>query len=84
MRKCVLRIERYHHKRVPDFEEKSRADAYAELRFDIGGLVQCSTKFKSWKMVPGELKKSMAGELHLQMDHNILDSFCDFKTFEDM
>ncbi|TQE00582.1 hypothetical protein C1H46_013826 [Malus baccata] len=61
IRKCVLRIKRYHCKRVLYFEDKSRADAYAELRFDIRGLVrsQCSAKFESWKMVPEELKKSM-------------------------
>ncbi|KAB2612155.1 hypothetical protein D8674_036835 [Pyrus ussuriensis x Pyrus communis] len=38
-KKVVLRIEWYHHKRLPSFEDKSRAYAYAELRFDIGGLV---------------------------------------------
>ncbi|CAN6572940.1 unnamed protein product [Malus baccata var. baccata] len=61
MRKSVLRIEKYRHKQLPSFEDKSRANAYAELRFDIGGLVQnqCSTEFDSWKMVPEELKKSM-------------------------
>ncbi|KAB2629611.1 hypothetical protein D8674_034406 [Pyrus ussuriensis x Pyrus communis] len=65
MRKNVLQIERYRRKRLPSFEDKSRVDAYAELRYDIGGLVQnqCSTEFKSWKMVLEELKKSMIGEL---------------------
>ncbi|KAB2606045.1 hypothetical protein D8674_005762 [Pyrus ussuriensis x Pyrus communis] len=41
------------------------ADAYAELRFDIGGLVrrECSVEFESWKKVLEELKKSMLEEL---------------------
>ncbi|RXH94231.1 hypothetical protein DVH24_023915 [Malus domestica] len=57
--------ERYQRKRLPSIEDKSRADAYAELMFDIRGLVQnqCSTDFKSWKTMPEELKKSMVQEL---------------------
>ncbi|KAB2614979.1 hypothetical protein D8674_021567 [Pyrus ussuriensis x Pyrus communis] len=53
MRKGVLQIERYHHKQVPYFEDKSRADAHTKLRFNIGVL----------KMVLEELKKSIVGEL---------------------
>ncbi|KAB2595961.1 hypothetical protein D8674_031411 [Pyrus ussuriensis x Pyrus communis] len=57
--------ETYRHKRLPSIEDKSRADAYAELKFDIRGLVQnqCSTDFKSWETVPEELKKCMVREL---------------------
>ncbi|KAB2630865.1 hypothetical protein D8674_008384 [Pyrus ussuriensis x Pyrus communis] len=55
---------------VPYFEDKSRADAYAKLRFDIGGLVrrECSVKFESWKKVLEELKKSMLGKLSVHWD----------------
>ncbi|TQE09629.1 hypothetical protein C1H46_004722 [Malus baccata] len=69
-RKIVLRVERYQRKQVPYFEDKSMDDAYAELRFDIGGLVQreCSAEFESWKKVPEELKKSMLGELSVHWD----------------
>ncbi|TQD72918.1 hypothetical protein C1H46_041550 [Malus baccata] len=64
-RKVVLRVERYRRKPVPYFEDKSMVDVYAELRFDIGGLVQreCSAEFEFWKKVPEELKKSMLWEL---------------------
>ncbi|KAM1512405.1 hypothetical protein TB2_023657 [Malus domestica] len=56
-------------------KDKSRANAYAELRYDIGGLVQnqCSTEFKSSKMVPGELRKSMVGELSVHWDVDEID-----------
>ncbi|KAB2632117.1 hypothetical protein D8674_028364 [Pyrus ussuriensis x Pyrus communis] len=69
-RKVVLRVERYRHKQVPYFEDKSKADAYVELRFDIRGLVlrECSAEFESWKKVPEELKKSMLGELSWKFD----------------
>ncbi|KAB2617185.1 hypothetical protein D8674_013054 [Pyrus ussuriensis x Pyrus communis] len=50
---------------VPYFEDKSMAEAYAKLIYDIGGLVrrECSAEFESWKKVSEELKKSMLGEL---------------------
>ncbi|KAB2622754.1 hypothetical protein D8674_024936 [Pyrus ussuriensis x Pyrus communis] len=69
-RKVVLRVERYRRKQVPYFEDKSRVDVYAELRFDIGGSMRrkCSAEFESWKKVPEELKKSMLGELSWKFD----------------
>ncbi|KAB2617399.1 hypothetical protein D8674_013268 [Pyrus ussuriensis x Pyrus communis] len=46
------------------------AKAYAELIFDIGGLVQreCSVEFESWKKLPEELKKSMLGVILVHWD----------------
>ncbi|KAB2625836.1 hypothetical protein D8674_017496 [Pyrus ussuriensis x Pyrus communis] len=69
-RKVILRVERYRRMQVPYFEEKSMAEAYAELIYDIGYLVwmKCSAKFESWKKVPKELKKSMLRELSWQFD----------------
>ncbi|KAB2618667.1 hypothetical protein D8674_014536 [Pyrus ussuriensis x Pyrus communis] len=59
-------------------------------RFDIGGLVQnqCSTKFKSWKMVPKELKKSMVGgwkfNVHRAAEHRgVPDATVDAPEEED-
>ncbi|XP_048426626.1 uncharacterized protein LOC125470902 [Pyrus x bretschneideri] len=65
MKKAMLTIERYQRKHLPSFDDKSSAEASAELRFDIDGLVrkQCFTEFKSWKMVPVDLKNSMVQEL---------------------
>ncbi|KAB2595368.1 hypothetical protein D8674_030818 [Pyrus ussuriensis x Pyrus communis] len=64
-RKVVLRVQRYRRKQVPYFEDRSMANAYVELRCDIGGLVrgECFAEFESWKKVHEELKKSMLGEL---------------------
>ncbi|KAB2606185.1 hypothetical protein D8674_005902 [Pyrus ussuriensis x Pyrus communis] len=64
MRKAMMTIERYQRKRLPSFDDKSSAKSSAELRFDIWGLVlkQCSTEFKSWKMVHVDLKNFMVHE----------------------
>ncbi|TQD89149.1 hypothetical protein C1H46_025318 [Malus baccata] len=35
---------------------------------DVPGKRDCSAKFKSWKKVPEELKKSMLGELTVHWD----------------
>ncbi|KAB2614441.1 hypothetical protein D8674_042369 [Pyrus ussuriensis x Pyrus communis] len=48
-----------------DGEGSREGKVSTELRFDIGGLVrkQCSTEFKSWKMVPVDLKNSKIQDL---------------------
>ncbi|KAB2617513.1 hypothetical protein D8674_013382 [Pyrus ussuriensis x Pyrus communis] len=71
-KKLVVRSERYRRKQVPYFEDKRKADAYVEFRYDIRSLVrrECSTEFESWKKVPEELKKSMLGELSKKVKAN--------------
>ncbi|RXH68547.1 hypothetical protein DVH24_030880 [Malus domestica] len=39
MKKAVVTIEKYRRKHLPSFADKSSAEAYAELNYDIGGLV---------------------------------------------
>ncbi|XP_050124923.1 uncharacterized protein LOC126602135 [Malus sylvestris] len=75
-KKLVVRSERYQRKQVPYFEGKNMAEAYAEVRYDIGNLVRmdCSVEFESWKKVPEELKKSMIGELSVHWD---VDNRCE-------
>ncbi|RXH93684.1 hypothetical protein DVH24_014260 [Malus domestica] len=74
MRNVVIAIERYRHKRLPSFDDKSSIEASAKLRFNIGGLVQnqCSTEFSSWKKVSVDLKNSMLQELSISLLFRIL------------
>ncbi|KAB2608449.1 hypothetical protein D8674_011617 [Pyrus ussuriensis x Pyrus communis] len=52
---------------------EGKVKASVKLGFDMGGLVwkKCSIEFKSWKMVPVDLKKSMVQKLSQRMfvDH---------------
>ncbi|XP_070672728.1 uncharacterized protein [Malus domestica] len=61
MKKAVVTIEKHRRKHLPSFADKSSAEAYAELNYDIGGLVRdnCSIEFNSWKMVHVDVKNSM-------------------------
>ncbi|RXH71322.1 hypothetical protein DVH24_018677, partial [Malus domestica] len=63
-------LEKYQCKCLPSFADKSSAEAYAKLNYDIGGLVQekCSIKLNSWKMVPMDMKNSMVQHLSVLWD----------------
>ncbi|RXH95568.1 hypothetical protein DVH24_008068 [Malus domestica] len=68
--KAVVTLERYRRKRLPLFDDKSSAEAYTKLIFDIGLLVQekCSIEFNSWEMVHVDLNNSMVQELSVVWD----------------
>ncbi|CAN6687433.1 unnamed protein product [Malus baccata var. baccata] len=60
MKKVVVTLERYRHKCLSSFGDKSFAEAYIELIFDIGGLVVWDvdeTDEKQWKYVDDLYKK---------------------------
>ncbi|KAB2608505.1 hypothetical protein D8674_011673 [Pyrus ussuriensis x Pyrus communis] len=64
-------------------EGSHEGKAYVKLRFDMRGLVwkKCSIEFKSWKMVPVDLKKSMMQKLSKRMfvDHLFKLKFRQYK-----
>ncbi|KAB2603169.1 hypothetical protein D8674_004174 [Pyrus ussuriensis x Pyrus communis] len=69
MKKAMVTLERYRRKHLPSFGDKSSAEVYAELIFDIRGLVweKCSIKFNSWKMVQVDVKNYMLQEFLISL-----------------